>query len=180
MPLPEPVFSDRYAIIWEPRDPLVGEVRNFTIDDQRYRTIRIALDDETLSAAHMRFLSLTYYNANPAILVSTAFMNLPLNTREAAIWHEVGHVHYEHMLQEGMLEATPEEIRDARIAAINRGTVLTMELEADTFAVARAGPAFVAFLEFLLSTRPTKGIEWNNLGRKELERRIMLARRNEA
>jgi hypothetical protein len=121
---------------------------------------------------HMRFLATSWGDGGPKIQVSSAFMTLPRELREAGIWHEVGHVHHEHCFRHDFRNQA--QLTTARLKAIEEGQVLPMEVEADRFAVARAGrDALIAFLQHILSTRPTGGeLGWNDMGRRELQIRI--------
>ncbi len=57
--------------------------------------VPVLLDDSKMQRINMRFVATAWENRGPEIIVSQAFMALPLRFKEAAIWHEVGHVHYE-------------------------------------------------------------------------------------
>jgi len=97
-------------------------------------------------------------------------MALTLGFKEAAIWHEVGHIHHEHSRD----FQDQAQLRAARIAAIHNGQVVSHESKADHFALVRVGKdALIGFLTHLLQTRPTGGeLGWNDAGRRELELRI--------
>jgi hypothetical protein len=99
-------------------------------------------------------------------------MALPLNFRNVAIWHEVGHIHYEHILNPEFQDQA--RLRAARLAAIKNGQVILHEAEADRFALERAGKdTVIEFLAYLLQTRPKGGkFGWNDAGRRELELRM--------
>ncbi len=101
-------------------------------------------------------------------------MALPVNVREAGIWHEVGHIHYKHYFK--MPIANQDELRKTRIGYINSGNVMPIEKEADEFAVKRIGKeAVIDFLGFLLETRPGGNMNsLNEMGRKELESRMQI------
>lgn len=98
-------------------------------------------------------------------------MALPLSFREAGIWHEMGHIHYEHYLKN--VSGDQAQLRSARISAVEQGHVIPEEAEADHFAAARIGKdAVIGFLKYLLDTRPTGGqLGWNDLGKRELRNR---------
>ncbi len=164
-----PQFGDKYRLLWRlGPEPIVAEIFNYAIESQAVRVIPVIRDDATLADASMRFLFVSWDNQGPRITVNGCFLSLPKIWREAALWHEVGHVHYEHHFQE-----LPDSLRSVRISAIEGGGVMPQELEADVFAAARIGKAAcIAFLRHLLSTRP-RGTAWNDLGAKELERRIL-------
>ena len=173
----QPTFEERYRLIWSRRGiRRVGEVRNYAVDDQTYRVVPILLDDAQLTQANMRFLLHHWTDRGPEILTSSAFMNLPQRWREAGIWHEMGHVHHEHLLRGDFLDQ--DQLRTARRLATKEGHVMPYEGEADRFAVAQIGKdALVSFLEHLLETRPTGGrLGWNDMGRRELELRIAAIR----
>ena len=145
-------------------------VRNYTIDRSGYRTVPVYLDDPKMQSINMRFLVSSWGNQGPFILVSQAFMALPLTFKETGIWHEIGHIHFEHF--RGLKDQT--QLREARIAAVQNGQVLPQETEADRFALMRTGrDPLIRFLSLLLETRPTGGESgWNDVGRRELEFRI--------
>lgn len=169
----QPALGDRYRILWRSMKPeCVAEVRNYTVDRKRYRMIPVRLDDFEMRRSSMRFLASSWGRGGPEIVVSNAFMALPINFREAAIWHEVGHIHYEHHLQCKFEDQS--QLRAARIAAIQNGQVVSHEAEADRFALVRVGrDALVGFLTHLLETRPQGGkLGWNDAGKRELELRI--------
>lgn len=172
-----PQFGDKYRLIWrKPVSKNVANVRNFTIDKARYRQIPVLLDDDLLKRSNMRFLASMWPNTGPKIYVSTAFLNLPLTIVEAGIWHEVGHIHYKHHLQDEYNDQ--EQLRSARISAIEKGNVILSEQQADRFAVMQAGKeAMIGLLKHLLLTRPTGGaIGWNDIGKQELQIRITAIR----
>jgi Zn-dependent protease with chaperone function len=150
----------------------VAEVRNYTMDGKRYRMIPVRLDDIEMQRSSMRFLASSWGRGGPEIVVSSAFLALQINLREAAIWHEVGHIHYEHHLRSKFQDQS--QLRAARIAAIQKGQVVSHEAEADRFALVRVGSeALIEFLTHLLETRPQGGeLGWNDAGRRELELRI--------
>lgn len=169
----EPQFGDRYRLLWRKSGPKqIGEVRNFTTDGSGCRAIHILLDDELMERISMRFVATSWGDRGPEIHVSSAFMTLSRELREAGIWHEVGHVHYKHYSRHDFRDQA--QLRVARISAVERGEVLPLEEEADRFAVARAGKeCVVGFLRYLLATRPTgRKLGWNDIGRRELELRI--------
>jgi hypothetical protein len=168
-----PVFGDRYRILWRSNKPgCVGEVYNYTLDRKGYRIVPLLLDDSMIKKINMRFLATSWSNRGPEIVVSKGFMALPLTFREAGIWHEIGHIHHEHHFNVAFKDQN--QVRLARIAAIDNDQVIAHEAEADDFAVGRVGKeAVIGFLTHLLRTRPTDGkLGWNNAGRRELEIRI--------
>jgi hypothetical protein len=169
----QPVFGESYKLLWRiTGERRIGEVRNYTTDRKGYRTVPVLLDDALMKQICMRFLVTSLGSRGQEIIVSEAFMILPRTFREAAIWHEMGHVHHEH---HSIGEFTDQaHLRAARIAAIERGQVMHQEAEADRFAVGRIGKELlIGFLSHLLRTRPTDGtLAWNEMGRRELELRI--------
>jgi hypothetical protein len=134
--------------------------------------VPVLLDDPLMQRISMRFLATSWGSRGPEIIVSDAFMALPMNFREAAIWHEVGHIHHEHVLQREFQDQS--QLRAARISAIQNGQVISHEIEADRFAIKRVGrDAVTGFLAHLLKTRPRGGeLGWNDIGCRELELRI--------
>lgn len=167
------VFGDRYRIFWlTGRNSVVAEVRNYSVTSQHYRRVPIILDDGRMQRASMRLIFTTESDRGPEIVVSSDFVSLPPALGEAAIWHEVGHIHHEHSMR--LQHVDQSSLRDARIAAIREGTVIPHETEADAFAVERAGTdALICFLTFLRDTRPRGGTTGvNDLGRREIELRI--------
>lgn len=168
----EPQFGDKYVLEWLAAKPgLVARVRNFTVDDSRYREIPVYLDENEIQRARMRLLALTYdRDRNPKIIVGNALMALPRAMRTAAVWHEVGHVHFEHTFIPEH-NTSSDAYRLARMKALRDGGVISTETEADDFAAARVGAgALLKFLRHTLRTRPT-GAGLNDLGGLELERR---------
>jgi len=168
-----PEFGDKYRLIWrKPGDEKIAEVRNYTLDETGHRRVDILLDDRLMKRIKMRFLASQWDSTGPKILVSNAFMVIPRSFREAGIWHEVGHIHHEHHLLGEFCDQS--QIRASRIMAIEKGTVLPFEQQADRFAVLHSGKeAVIGFLEYLVHTRPSGGkLGWNMLGKRELEMRI--------
>jgi hypothetical protein len=169
----QPEFGDKYQLIWRKLgEKQVGEVRNYTTDGKGYRSVRILLDDERMEKIKMRLLATSWDARGPKIWVSSLLLAIPQKLREAGIWHEIGHIHYEHPLRSDFRDQ--DQLRTARILAVKKGQVLPIEEEADRFAVAQAGKeAVIDFLNRTLTTRPTGGkLGWNEMGRKELEIRI--------
>lgn len=168
-----PEYTDRYSIIWFPRGRIKAEVRNYTINCNGYRKIEIIKNDVLMKKMRERFLA-SEDGEPPIINVSRAFMKLPLNMREAAIWHEVGHIHYEHHSRLSVL--SQEKLRTKRIEYINAGDVMLEEKEADAFSVKQIGKeAMAEFLKYLLATRPRGDVNsLKEIGRKELENRLKI------
>jgi hypothetical protein len=154
----------------------VGEVRNYVERGKGYRRIPIVLDEDGMQSSNRRLVCCKPdENSQPTILVSSEFMKLSQNLREAGIWHEVGHVHFEH-LWIGTFGDDQIQSGDARIKAIQRGEVVDFERAADEFAINRIGrDRFLAYLRYALETRPAGPREsMNDLGRRELALRIAL------
>jgi hypothetical protein len=169
----QPVFGDNYRLTWRKvGEKQVGEVRNYATDGKGYRRVVILLDDELIKKNKMRFLMISWDASGPKIYVSSLFLAIPQRLRAAGIWHEIGHVHYEHPLRSAFHSQV--QLRTARMLAIKKRQVMPIEEEADRFAVDRAGKgAVIDFLNYVLATRPTGGnLAWNEMGRKELEIRI--------
>ncbi|MRS11634.1 MAG: hypothetical protein EG823_01000 [Actinobacteria bacterium] len=147
-------FGDEYRLVWRNGDDgLVGEVVNLATDGYHRRVVPIRLDDKYMSGIRMRLVVQRHENAQPDIVVSSVFMSIPIELREAAIWHEVGHVHHLHVLDESV-PVGQRERRRARLDAIAAGSIPATEQEADGFAVSRVGvDAVRAFLEYTLTTR---------------------------
>lgn len=164
-------FGDDYELRWrrEP-DDVVGEVCNTATDGFHTRHVPIVLDDAELERAGFRLLAQEYDGGKPSIVVSSTFMSLPENLREAAIWHEMGHVHHLHRFREPIRDQAQR--REDRLRAIEADDVVQEEKEADGFAVSRVGvQRVVDFLRYTLSTRP-RGAGLNDIGRRELELRL--------
>jgi len=166
-----PKFGDDYRLIWrKPETNIVGEIRNYTLDKSGYRRIQILFDDNMMKKIKMRFLVSHWPVQGPEIIVSKAFMAIPKNLGRAGIWHEVGHIHHEHLLCTEFCNQV--QYKAARMSAVEQGTVLSFEAQADQFAIKKSGKeAIVAFLEYIHLTRPT-GTRLNDIGKKELELRI--------
>jgi hypothetical protein len=135
-----------------------------------YRRIHISSDDNLMKRINMRFMVSSWEDQGPIIHVSSAFMSLPRSIGEAGIWHEVGHIHFEHHNQ--------EEFRDARISAIKKGEVISMESAADRFAIIHSSKkALIDLLDYLYRTRSAgEKAGLNMIGKRELEIRIAAIR----
>ena len=171
----QPVFGECYRLIWRTTgDRSLGEVRNYTADKKGFRRVPVLLDEELMKRIHMRFLVTSWGKQGPEVTVGEAFQCLPQDFRDAGIWHEIGHIHHEHNLKLEFSDQT--RLRMARIAALKKGQVMPIEIEADQFAVTRIGKeALIGFLTHALRSRPTGGKQgWNDLGRRELELRIRI------
>jgi len=171
------IFGDRYRLLWRSdRPPRVADVRNYAENRRGFRSTPVVLDDELMKKDRMRFIAVSGIRPQETIVVSNEFMDLAVGLREAGIWHEVGHVHFDHARRHDF--ASQEGIRSARVDAIRNGRIVEWEAEADAFAVARVGPeAFISFLTHVLDTRPTGAqTGLNELGRRELELRIEATR----
>ena len=172
------VFGDKYRLVWRRvGENQVGEVRNYTTDGKGYRAVKILLNDQIIKKIKMRFLATSWDASGPQVWVSSLFLSIPQNLREAGIWHEIGHIHYEHLLRNDF--SNQEHLRTARILAIKEGCVMPEEAVADRFAAAQVGKkAVIDFLMYLLATRPTGGkFGWNEMGGRELETRIATLQR---
>ena len=170
-------FGEKFSIVWQNTGvSQVGEVRNYTLDGNGYRPIPILLDDVQMNKIKMRFLVSTLNDNGPKIVVSADFMKIPVRLREAGIWHEVGHIVYEHLLSDEFLDQS--QLKASRQMAIKKGIVLPMELEADCFAILQSGKeSIIESLTYLMNTRsPDKKLELNELGKRELEIRITAIR----
>ena len=166
-------FGNKYRLIWRtPVRKTVAYVLNYTIDETGYRIIPVLRNDDLMKRIDTRFMVSIWEKTGPKIYVSTAYINLPREIGETGIWHEVGHIHYEHHLQNEFYDK--EKTIAARILAIENGNVLSIEEEADSFAVLQSGKeAMIGFLELLLLTRPTEGnLSFNEIGKRELQMRI--------
>lgn len=166
-------FGDKYRLIWRSTGiENAGEVRNYSLNNTSYRRTPITLDDKLIKQIKMRFIASRWGDNGPAIVVSEAFMNLPRPLRDAGVWHEMGHIHHEHLLQDDYI--SQEKIRESRITAVMNGKVISFETEADQFAVKYVKINVLAdFLRYMLLTRPTGGDSgWNQIGKLELEMRI--------
>ena len=166
-------FGDKYRLFWRISGrKTVADILNYTIDETGYRVIPVLLDDDLMKRIDTRCMVSIWEKTGPKIYVSTAYINLPREIGETGIWHEVGHIHYEHHLQNEFYDK--EQTIVARILAIENGNVLSIEKEADSFAVLQSGKeAMIGFLELLLRTRPTGGnLSFNEIGKRELQMRI--------
>ena len=103
-------------------------------------------------------------------------MKLPSPSKVAGIWHQMGHIHYEHYLRSEF--NNQEHMRAIRISDVKKGKVLLFEKQADHFAVIYSvEKAMIGFLKLLLSTRPKGGMHgWNGIGKQELQLRITAIR----
>lgn len=170
-------YGEIYRLVWRKAGTRrAGEVRNYTCDRKKYRAVSILLDDALMKSLSMRFLVSHWNPRAPEIIVSSDFMSLPSQFREAGIWHEIGHIHYEHHLRGDFTDQT--QYRLARLRPTEEGRVMPYEEEADRFALDHVGKdALISFLEHLLETRPSGGrLGWNELGQRELEMKITIIR----
>lgn len=153
----QPEFSDRYKLLWQTTGSgQIGEVRNYTTTRKGYRKIPVMLDDALMKQIGMRYIVSSWDCRGPVITVSVGFIVLPLEFREAGIWHEVGHIHFEHPLKDKTTDQT--QLKMARVKAIRENRVLPIEEEADRFAVSHVGKeSLIRFLTYLLQSRPTGG-----------------------
>lgn len=168
-----PVFGDKYRLVWRKIGKnQLGEVRNYATDGKGCRAVKILLDDQIIKKIKMRFVATCWNTSGPQICVSSLFLSIPQNLRGAGIWHEIGHIHYEHAFRADF--SNQEHLRTVRISAIKEGRVISEEAVADRFAVAQVGKeAVIDFLIYLLATRPSGGkLGWNEMGGRELEMRI--------
>lgn len=126
----QPVFGEHYRLLWLAKEERrIGEVRNYATVGKGYRVVPILLDDELMKRASMRFLVSSWNSRGPEITVSEVFMTLRQDFKEAGIWHEMGHIHHEHFLNNEF--SNQNQLRAARIAAIESGQVTSYEAEAD-------------------------------------------------
>lgn len=172
-----PEFGDVYRLNWQtPGTELVAEIRNYALDQSGYRRVPVLLDDSRMEKIKMRLLASYWDDKGPAIFVSTAFMKIPRDLREAGIWHEMGHIHHEHHFCAEYFDQS--ELRLARISTIEKGAVLKMEEEADRFAVLQSSKrTLIEFLEYTLNSRPSGTVMGlNEIGKRELEIRIAAIR----
>lgn len=165
-------FEDIYHIIWFlPNTNSVGEVRNYTGDLRRYRRTGIFLGDEVLKKINTPLLVTEWTATGPKIRVSPAFMAIPRSLREAAIWHEVGHIHYRH----GNNKEVPNQTGRGGSPLITTGRESLREMEeADRFAILHCSKeALRGFLDHLLHARRSAGRGGlNEIERQELKARI--------
>ncbi len=168
-----PEFGDKYRLIWrKPGHRKVADVYNYAIDETGYRVIPVILDDDLMKRIDTRFLVSIWEKTGPKIYVSSTYISFPREVEEIGIWHEVGHIHYEHHWKNEFYDQNHNIT--ARMLAIENGSVLSIEEQADSFAVAKSDKeAVIGFLELLLCTRPTeRRLSFNEIGKKELQMRI--------
>ncbi len=167
------VFGDEYNLLWSStQEGQVGEVYNYAINRKGCRAFPILLDDDWMKRNNMRFIAHWWDDRfQPKITVSSPFLQLAMNFKEAGTWHEIGHIHHEHLLKMNIGDQT---LKDARIAAIENGQIMPIEAEADRFAVDHIGKGqLIDFLTYLLESRPADGqTALNSLGKRELQLRI--------
>ena len=169
----ESEFGDKYRLVWQKSEArTVGYVYNYSVDGTAYRRIPIFLDDDLMKRIKMRFIVSTWKETGPEIYLSAGFLNLPHTHRKAGVWHEVGHIHHEHLRWPS--SRNQQELRTARLSETEKGNVPPLEAQADNFAVMRVGnAAMIGFLEFLARTREIgEKLGWNELSRREFKLRI--------
>lgn len=162
-------YEEKYRLVWRKSklDNIIGEVRNYVKNQNVYRRILITHNDEELKAANYRLIACTF-SEKPRIVLSSLFLTLPLDLQLAGIWHEVGHIHYEHYLDyPGTVE---------REKSVKTGKVIRHEREADLFALNYVPKEqLIEFLKWTLGSRPkSNSIDRNTIGAMELMLRIEL------
>jgi hypothetical protein len=89
------------------------------------------------------------------IYVTSEFFSLYFTNRKvftAAIWHEIGHIHYRHEFRSDY--KTDKDARIQRLQNINNGILDPYEKEADYFAVQKVGrDDVIQTINFLINTR---------------------------
>lgn len=171
----EPIFGNRYKIVWcINHEPIVGIVRNYSIDNLHRRDIRIMKNDPDFEKTKFRLIAHAWGENGPAIYGKELFFQLEDYAKEALIWHEVGHIHYEHTLKPENQFGSQSKLRDYRNSFVKNNDVWPIEIEADIFAVKRVGKTpYLRVLNAMLISRPRGEVDsLNELGRKELEIRI--------
>jgi hypothetical protein len=171
--LEEIKFGNSYEIFWNGHKAgVIGEVRNYAINKPGYRKIEIICDNGLLQNIRFRFLAVSWNEQGPQIFLHTDIFHWPQEVINAAIWHEVGHIHYEHHLKN--VYRDQPELRTRRKECIMSGIIPPEESQADIFAVERVGKKpVIDCLEILLNSRPSgHRRSLNELGKKELSLRI--------
>lgn len=105
------------------------------------------------------------------IYLSNAYIKLLLEKEYAlaGIWHEIGHIHHEHL----NLDITQEEISRGRYQAIENNQVYFQEREADAFATKIVGKnRMIQFLQFCKNNRLKYNDANSGLAIKEFDLRI--------
>jgi hypothetical protein len=169
------MFVDQYILDWAPSssDQLIGQVfRPTPAGFLPLSPIPIVRSDEELARVGMRFITTSEEGSKPIIMVTREFLSLDRDQREVLVWHEVGHVHHEHLhIHRGKTRA---EFSRYRKGMIQRGKVIPEEIEADRFAADRVGASRVCkSLKKLLASRISgepSGLK--SLGAAELQLRI--------
>ena len=140
----ESEFSDCYKIFWyreknstNKSKISIGEVRNFTKDGRDHRSIPIICDNRLIEKINMRFIATNWRAEGPRIILNDSLLSMSLEIIEAAIWHEIGHVHYKHSLRTQTI--SQEELICKRISYVRKGLIMPEEREADIFAVKMIG-----------------------------------------
>jgi gamma-glutamylcyclotransferase len=127
-----------------------GFVINYSLDFSNRRKIPIKRIN-SLETKH-RFLCMENSPFGPIIWVTGEFMALKIELREAGIWHEVGHVHHNHYMNENyQYTGNPNA---ERLKWLSQNKIAPEEAEADMFSVKKVGKEnMLKSLNFLLETR---------------------------
>lgn len=171
----KPVFTDNYKIMWVTTlGTCVGHVINY-YDKQTAYYIDIEMSDLDVDRTGYTICAHTWIrtesNLIPKIGVTQYFMSYPKNVQEGLIWHEVGHIHYYHVLNNKLKQ---HELQNLRGKYIESNDVLPMEVEADVFAAKKIGKqAYIDVLKFVKDHRPFESTNlYSAIGKKEYDLRV--------
>jgi hypothetical protein len=178
----EPQFSDNYELKWliktNPKmGTIVGKVINYNPADKLEFYINIEKSDLDVNYTGYTIIATTWQKNKktktiiPIIGVTQFFINYPELIREGLIWHEVGHIHYKHVLRNKL---TQKELQEQRLFCVKNNDVLPMELEADVFAAKRIGKLrYIEVLKYVKDHRPFETTNaYSEIGRKEYDIRV--------
>ena len=146
------IFGNDYKIVWYTtfKKDIVGHVNNYTLNFYGERRIYIKLDDIHLNKTNHRFLALFYFGKEPVIVVSNDFMKLNISLKNGMIWHETGHVHYEHFTN----VKDNSKSREYRASFLKNDLIAPEEMDADIFAVSKFGKhKMLKVFKFLIQSR---------------------------
>jgi hypothetical protein len=170
-------FSDDYLIKWSDshHKTVVGRVIAHKLDDQSEYLIDIEKSDLNFKKTGSTIIGHTFVKKKnqliPMIGVTQWFIDYPQEVKDGLIWHEIGHIHYKHVLKNKL---TQDQLRIQRLVYINNNDVQPIELEADIFAAKKFGKLkYIDVLRYVKDHRPMEDTNlFSSIGKKEYDLRI--------
>lgn len=162
-----------YNVTWieNPETRKMAEVELAGWQEDGRFPVPVLCSPELLAGAGMQIAMLAHRNDKPHIFIGDAFRSLPVDCCLAALWHEIGHIHFRHYDATGHL--TIEERQQARQDAVLRGSLHPEEAQADVFAVSQGyGDGLQELLELSIDSLRRNGVDEDNLELRELVLRL--------